>query len=129
MFAQYITKDDFQFQMLTTVTSSTSQINRLGSKWSRHLAEQADVDPSLAAVADYLVFGQAQAQAQARAWARAMGTGTDMGRKGPERANPTKGSSAARPKTPKMLKKAFILIQAHKTSKTLQKLMQLLVTL
>ena len=65
MFAQYITKDDFQFQMLTTVTSSTSQINRLGSKWSRHLAEQADVDPSLAAVADYLVFGQAQAQAWA----------------------------------------------------------------
>ena len=60
MFAQYITKDDFQFQMLTTVTSSTSQLNRLGSKWSRHLAEQADVDPSLAAVADYLVFGQAQ---------------------------------------------------------------------
>ena len=47
-----------------------------------------------------------------------MGTGTDIGRKGPERANPTEGSSAARPKTPKMLKKAFILIQAHKTSKT-----------
>ena len=71
MFAQYITKDDFQFQMLTTVTSSTSQINRLGSKWSRHLAEQADVDPSLAAVADYLVFGQAQAwaRAQAQTWA------------------------------------------------------------
>ena len=45
------------------------------------------------------------------------GTGTGMGRKGPERANPTEGSSAARPKTPKMLKKAFILIQAHKTSK------------
>lgn len=66
MFAQYITKDDFQFQMLTTVTSSTSQINRLGSKWSRHLAEQADVDPSLAAVADYLVFGQAQAWARAQ---------------------------------------------------------------
>ena len=70
MFAQYITKDDFQFQMLTTVTSSTSQINRLGSKWSRHLAEQADVDPSLAAVADYLVFGQAQAQARAQAQAQ-----------------------------------------------------------
>ena len=69
MFAQYITKDDFQFQMLTTVTSSTSQINRLGSKWSRHLAEQADVDPSLAAVADYLVFGQAQAWARAQTWA------------------------------------------------------------
>ena len=32
-------------------------------------SEQADVDPSLAAVADYLVFGQAQAKA--RAWARA----------------------------------------------------------
>ena len=67
MFAQYITKDDFQFQMLTTVTSSTSQINILGSKWSRHLAEQADVDPSLAAVADSLVFGQAQARARAQA--------------------------------------------------------------
>ena len=34
-------------------------------------SEQADVDPSLAAVADYLVFSQAQARARARAQAQA----------------------------------------------------------
>ena len=57
----------FIFETLQIVTASTSQVNRSNQTDS----EQADVDPSLAAVADYLVFGQARAQARAQAWAQA----------------------------------------------------------
>ena len=50
----------FIFETFQIVTASTSQVNRSNQTDS----EQVDVDPSLAAVADYLVFGQAQAEAQ-----------------------------------------------------------------
>ena len=60
-------------------------------------SEHADVDPSLAAVADYLVFGQAQAQA----WAQAQAQTWAWAERGPSEPIRPKAAQQHAPRHPK----------------------------